>query len=817
MGYGSPRVKFAHATSLMLAIVLALASAPTSAQTPSSGAPQLPTIVVNGSVYSGRENATAVQIPRGDPETKVDGILDEPMWQKAALLTGFSQYQPVDGRAADDSTEVLIWYSADAIHIGVRAFEAHGAVHATLADRDKIAGDDYVQILLDTFNDHRRAFVFGVNPLGVQSDGTLTEGLQVRASGATAGFGSAPQVRDTVDLSADFVYQSKGHVTPTGFDVEVRIPFKTIPYQSRRTQTWGINVVRHVQHSGYEDTWTPVRRANASFLVQSGTLVGLTDLHRGLVLDLTPVTTSKVNGLRDLSNKAWKYEADNPQLGGNVRWGISNNLTMNGTIKPDFSQVESDVTQVALDPRSLTFYPEKRPFFLDGIEQFETSNTLIYTRAVAAPIAAAKFTGKAAGFNVGLLSAVDEQAESLTGNHNPVFNILRAKRDVGGASTIGMVYTDREDGAGFNRVGEVDGRIVFAKIYNITFQAAGSATQHGDSTHWAPLWEGNFDRTGRSFRIHYTLRGIHPDFRAESGFIRRGDMAYGDLEHRYTWFGQPGALIESLTHSMTLDGTAHYRGLTENHRFDDIRWHNTSNLTFRGGWKTGFAIYLESYKYDPTLFKGYALLGKTAAGRDTILPFTGVNRIRNIDWVANLTTPQWAKFDGNISLIFGPDDNFFEWSPVFVWLPTINFNWRPTERIRVAGRYVLQQYTRGGDRTTVQNRQIPRLKVEYQLSRPIFLRWVGQYDTNHIDALRDDDNTNFPIVILNNNGGYTPTVVHNTNNFRMDWLFSYQPNPGTVLFVGYGTTLNELNRYQFSDLTRSTDGFFVKLSYLFRM
>src|SRR5713226_5060399 len=134
-------------------------------------------------VYSGRDGQLRVVVPRFEGSIVLDGVLDEPEWGAAARLTGFSQYRPVDGRPADDSTEVLVWYSPTAIYFGVRAFEAHGLVHATLANRDKIANDDYVQILLDTYHDHRRALVFGVNPLGVQSDGTISEGVQALTGG----------------------------------------------------------------------------------------------------------------------------------------------------------------------------------------------------------------------------------------------------------------------------------------------------------------------------------------------------------------------------------------------------------------------------------------------------------------------------------------------------------------------------------------------------------------------------------------------------------------------------------------------------------
>src|SRR5215217_8809994 len=311
-------------------------------------------------VYNGRAGRLDVQPPRLEAEIKVDGTLDEAAWADAALLTGFSQFTPVDGEAAADSTEVLVWYSATAIHFGIRAFEAHGAVHATLADRDKITADDFIQILLGTFDDGRQASVFAVNPLGVQSDGALVE------TGSTSGngFNNAVVKREAADLSPDFVFQSKGRLTEYGYEVEVRIPFKSLRFQPREEQIWGINVLRKVQHSGYEDSWAPAKRASASFLAQSGKLVGLPDLRRGVVLDFTPSLTSRTIGAPAASG--WDYAGGGPEVGGTLRWGVTNNLTLNGTANPDFSQVESDAQQFSFDPRNELFIQEKRPFFLDG-------------------------------------------------------------------------------------------------------------------------------------------------------------------------------------------------------------------------------------------------------------------------------------------------------------------------------------------------------------------------------------------------------------------------------------------------------------------
>jgi hypothetical protein len=224
-------------------------------------------------VYVGRSGHLDVRIPRIEADATIDGALDEPAWAGAALLTGFSQYAPNDGVPAADSTQVLVWYSPTAIHFGIRAYESHGAPTATLADRDRMFADDNVQILLGTFHDGRQALMFAVNALGVQGDGSIVEG---RNTGAGGFIGGAVVGREQADLSPDYVFQSKGQVTPWGYQVEVRVPFKSLRYQPAREQKWNLNIVRQVKHSGFEDSWTPARRASATFIGQSGTLSGLT-------------------------------------------------------------------------------------------------------------------------------------------------------------------------------------------------------------------------------------------------------------------------------------------------------------------------------------------------------------------------------------------------------------------------------------------------------------------------------------------------------------------------------------------------------------
>ncbi|CAN5828292.1 hypothetical protein BH18ACI5_BH18ACI5_11060 [soil metagenome] len=453
-----------------------------------------------GPVYRGTDKNVRVEIPRIDVAIEVDGTLSEPVWEQAARLTGFSQYAPNDGQPAPDETDVLVWYSATAVHFGIRAHAVAGSVRATLAERDRIDRDDSVQIYLGTFNDGRQATVFGVNPLGVQMDGAVVEGTN-RNSGSFGGLGGG---RAATDLSPDFVFDSKGRVTDYGYEVEIRIPFKSLRYQSGAVQNWGLHVTRRIQSSGHEDSWSPARNSAASFLEQAGTLVGLTDVRRGLVMDLNPALTARAYG--EPVSDGWGYHGSRPDFGGNMRWGMTPNLTLNATVNPDFSQIEADATQFQIDPRQALFFPEKRPFFLDGIELFSTPSNLVYSRRIVAPVAAVKVTGRVAGTTVAALTAVDDSDFSLDGSHS-VFNIVRVQRDFGSASRAGVLYTDRLDGDVANHVAAADAHVVWNKIYALDLQLATSRTSLADAATTGGLWQGALRRIGKRFSLRYSLWG----------------------------------------------------------------------------------------------------------------------------------------------------------------------------------------------------------------------------------------------------------------------------------------------------------------------
>lgn len=801
---------------MTLFTLLALLQAPTTAVSaaPPSAAPFVPSAAAGG-VHDGRQGQLQVQIPRVEAEINVDGVLNEPVWSEAARLTGFSHFQPIEGVAAADSTEVLVWYSPTAIHFGIRAREPHGEVHATLADRDRIFSDDVVQILLGTYNDSRQAFMFAVNPLGVQGDGVMVERGNVAGGGFQSG---TAQAREGSDLSPDYVFLSKGRLVEGGFEIEIKIPFKSLRYQSKDVQNWQIHVLRQVQHSGFEDSWVPAQRVAASFLAQAGSLQGFQGLQRGLTLDVTPEVTGRYDGSRTTSDH-WDYDAQGPEVGGTVRWGVTNNLTLNGTANPDFSQVESDVSQIQFDPRDALFFPEKRPFFLDGLEQFQSPFGLVYTRRIVQPEGAVKLTGKAFGTNVGVISAVDDRVASIGEEHHPIVNVLRVQKDVGSKSRLGMVYTDRVDGDNWNRVGALDGRLVFGKS-SLVFQGGVGKTHEFGNTISGPIWMARFAYSGKWFGVRYAFSGIDPDFRTRSGFINRAGDANLTLTNLFTVKGQPGSLVESFTPDITLNGVWTYDRLFDGKGVRDPKLHFNLNGQLRGGWQIGLSLLLEYFGYDPRIYGGYALEvpGAGGVGLDTVA-FTGGNqRIPNRDYVVSINTPEWQRFSANAFVLAGQDENFFEWASSEIILADFGVQFRPTDQLRIEGRYRQNQYKRRSDKTLAGRQRIPRLKVEYQIARPLFIRLVGEYNTEEVDALRDEQRTFAPILIFNpDSGRYVKTVPTSTNQFRGDVLISFTPVPGTVFFAGYGSTLAEPESFKFRDFKRSTDGFFLKGSYLFRI
>ncbi len=755
--------------------------------------------------FSGRDKHIRVATPRLEATVVVDGKLDEAVWARAARLTDFSQYQPVDGHAAEEPTEVLVWYGADAIYFGVRATELHGdVVRATRANRDNITSEDNIEILLDTYDDHRLAFLFGVNPLGVQEDGTRSDQFGGGAGGRSAtggGTGTMNPLAGNVDLNPDYVFESKGRLTPGGYEVEIRIPFKTLHYQDKPDQTWGINVLRRVQHSGFQDSWTPAVRANASFLGQSGTLEGIHDLKRGLVLEMTPTATGRLDGSPGIGG--WDYQRGG-ELGGDVRWGIRQNLTMNGTWNPDFSQVEADVGQVVLNERFALFYPEKRPFFLDGLELFDTPNQLIYTRSIVAPRGGLKLGGKLSGTNLAAMVVADDSLYSWRGGHTPVFGIMRARRDLRRNSTLGAVLTDREDGPDHSRLAGADFRVYHSRLYYIELQAAGSWTDSAGKTTRGPLLQADWDRTGRAWGFHYSVQAVAPGFKAATGFVNRTGIVNGNLFNRITFYGRPGALMQTYGAFIGVGRIWDYSH-TGNGPIEGSE-SLSPTATLRGGWQLNGSFGRNFYSYDPALYAGFQV--ETGGGP---APFTVPGPERNqVSGSVRVTTPTYRQFTATASVAVGTTPIFTEAAPGRSFRLDASVDVRPTSALRGTLQFTSLTLDRRRDGSRFSSQTIPRLKVEYQVSRALFLRIVAQYTASSSSALVD--RTGQPILL-----GGSQVGASATHELRTDWLFSYRPTPGTLLYLGYGSTMQEQPLVLQSRLRRTSDGFFGKLSYVFRM
>jgi uncharacterized protein DUF5916 len=738
-----------------------------------------PTAIVEG------KGSPTAEIPRLEASIQLDGKLDEPAWSRATRLTGFWQYQPVDGRPSEEKTEVLVWYAPDAIYFGIIAHDRNPAsIRATVADRDNIENDDNVTIDLDTFHDRRRAFFFGVNPLGVQSDGVRSEGAGQVSS----------LVPGSTDKNPDFLWGSKGRVTDRGYEVEIRVPFKSLRYPAGGVQNWGFNVTRIVQRTGYTDTWTDVRRANASFLGQEGALGGLHDLRHGVVVETQPFVTATANGNRDAVSTDFIREDVNPDAGLNFRLGFTS-YALDATVNPDFSQVESDEGQVTVNERFALFFPEKRPFFLEGIELFGSPQTLVYTRRIIDPKAGAKFTGKFGQLGIAHLTAVDQTDAS-----DAWFNITRLRRDFGLNSIAGVTFTNRDQTDNHNRVLAGDFRYVWS-LYYTQFQYGRSWTKDAVSSRSAPIWQAEFDRTGRSWGFNYLLNGLGPDFDAQAGFVNRlrSGVVNGHAFNRFTLYGARGALLENLTvffgpeRTWLYDDFGFEPGVEGAESFD-------ATFQLRGGWELNGHLQRDFVNFQDSTYAAYTIGSPSGSAYLPSSDFSGFT------WTTKVTTPTWRKLGAELSYRRGRAAIFEEGTTGRAWLLTGKVELRPTSTVRIAATGTAFRLLRLDD-SEFARAIIPRLKLEYQPNRSLFFRGIGEYRSERRAELLNPA-TGAPLFVA---GAAQPAT--DFNGLRVDLLASYEPSPGTVAFLGYGSSLETDGDFNWSRLQRVNDGFFVKLAY----
>lgn len=742
-----------------------------------------------GREYPGR-GAPSVTVPKESQPVTLDAALDEPAWNSAARLTGFSQYQPVDQRPAAEATEVRVFYAAQAIYFGIIAtVNEPGTVRATLSKRDNIANDDRVTVYLDTFDDKRRAFFFGANALGVQLDGVRTEG----AASAGNMFGGS------VDLNPDFRFETRGRLTPTGYVVEMRIPFKSLRFPNGE-QRWGIQVVRNSPGRSAEDTWTDAQRGQSSLLAQSGVLTGIDGIERGVVTDLQPFITEAVSGTRDA---AGDFTRDNGTFdaGLNARLGFSS-FALEGTINPDFSQVESDAGLVTINERFTLFLPERRPFFLEGIELFATPNQLVYSRQIANPIAGAKLTGKLGRAGFALLSALDDAP-----GDDALFNIARLRADYGGNSIAGLTLTDRRQGNRSNTVVAADNRFVFRNLYYFESQLGQSLTTDGNETRSAPIWKTEFDRTGRVWGFNYQFAGIGDRFQSDAGFVPRVGFQTAHGFNRLSWFGGTSSLIQNFTTFFGATRLWRYGSVSHDAELEGSEELNAFS-TLRGGWNVSTGADRNFFVIDPSVAAG--LHAYTIEGE--LVPWDPSTRLDGL-WSGSLgvTSPVYGRFNASVSASGGEVPIFVEGIEGRQWRVTGSLLVRPSAGTRIEGTLTTSRITRAADGSPYARSTIPRLKIEIQPTRALFFRVVSQYRLDQVEALRQRG-TSLPLYDASGRA----VGASDLRTLRTDWLVQYEPSPGTTAFIGYGDGWNSPGRVDDTGMRRQRDGVFVKVAYLSR-
>ena len=500
-----------------------------------------------GEVENGGLRARHFEIVRASGPIVVDALLDEPAWADALRFDLPYEWTPGDNTTPPVRTEFLVTYDDQNLYAAWIAKDpSPSAIRAHLMDRDEIGTlvqDDHVVLMLDTYNDERRGFQFRINPLGVQADAIFSE------------------TEGDEDWSFDLIWKSAGRLTADGYQVEIAIPFDQLRFARHEgAQTWGFDVARSYPRSvRYRIAAHPVDRNNSCVLCQIDKVSGFKDLEPGRNLEITPTLTGNRTEVRDdFPTGDFMTQVEDLDPGLSVRWGITPNVSLNATINPDFSQVEADVAQLQVNNRFALFFPEKRPFFLEGVDFFRTPINAVFTRTVVAPDWGGKLTATFGDHGVGVFVAQDtvnsllfptNQGSSGTLlDEDVTTSVLRYRRDVGSGSTVGAIYTGRQGDDYANDVLGVDAFLRFGASHTLSIQALRSDTRYPDAL--ASSFEqphGSF--SGDALAVDYSLNSRHwiasaeynvfdPGFRADTGFVRRVDFEQleGVLIRR--WFGE---------------------------------------------------------------------------------------------------------------------------------------------------------------------------------------------------------------------------------------------------------------------------------------
>jgi len=453
-------------------------------------------------------SAVHITVPRIQEPVAIDGALDESAWAAATVREDFLATRPVEGREPSQVTRVRVMRDDERLYVAFEAMDLEpSGIRAKLSDRDAIFEDDFVGVVLDPFQDFRRAFILLVNPLGAQADCVFIEGA----------FGD--------DCTWDVVFSSAGKLHADGYTVEIALPFKNIRFDPGR-DTWNFQLLRVIARQSEQITIPERRAAAGSPTRQVGTMSGMLGIDAGVSVTLIPEVTTSV---------AEKPEGSGTVLDGDV--GVTAKLSrpnaaLDIALNPDFSQVESDAARISFNERFALYFDEKRPFFLEGRELFVTPWEVVYTRSIVEPLYGLKLTGKSGPTSFAVLHALDESpaASTLDERWHPdayrkqpaITTVGRMATDVASNATLGMLMTDKHVGRSWNRVGGMDGSLQPASDLRFAAQVLGSATDHPDGEYESgSAAKLRFIRSGRHFNWFSWYEQLTSGFRAEAGFIRR--------------------------------------------------------------------------------------------------------------------------------------------------------------------------------------------------------------------------------------------------------------------------------------------------------
>ena len=494
-----------------------------------------------------------VRPTRTDTPPYIDGRLDDEVWKTAALITEFVQQSPLDGAPATEETEVYIAYDANNLYFAFYAhYEDPSIMRASRVDRDRASSDDLMTVYFDTFMDQQRGYDFDVNAYGVQGDGVISAGgFGGRGGGrggrGGGGGGSGGRI-PYADRSWNALFETGAQIVEDGYTAEMAIPFKSLRYPSRAREEahrWGFQIVREVKDKDRENqVWAPMSRDLSSFFAQMGVLDGMVNLSTSRNIEVLPTFTTIRYGGIDPTIPAFVHLDTNPDAGVNVKYGITSNLTADFTVNPDFSQIESDRTQIEVNQRFPIFYPELRPFFVEGAEIFNFTGpvTLVHTRTMVDPDYGAKLTGKVGSLSLGVLAAndrapgkVEDELDRAFGRRANTF-ISRIRYDLYSESNIGAIFTDREFLDGYSRLFGVDSNFRLNRTTSVGGRALRTWLQDpGGVERTGHLLDANIRQSGRNLSWFLAAYQLSPDFGTDVGFVRRTDERrfFSNISYRF--------------------------------------------------------------------------------------------------------------------------------------------------------------------------------------------------------------------------------------------------------------------------------------------